>query len=177
VRFAVGLGGNLPRPGEELAATLAAAVRALDLEFGPLAVAPLYRTVPLARGGAPAAIPQPPYLNTAVAGTTARPPEALFAAAQRLERGAGRRREPNAPPDAPRPLDVDVLVYGDRVSADPGLTLPHPRLRARRFVLAPLADVAPDLPIPPDGATPAELLDAVGQEDLVERIGWPPGLP
>jgi 2-amino-4-hydroxy-6-hydroxymethyldihydropteridine diphosphokinase len=176
VRFALGLGGNLPRPGEPLATTLAGAVRALDLEFGPLAVAPLYRTVPLARSGA-AALPQPLYLNTAVAGTTAQPPAALLAAAYRLERAAGRRPDPGAPPDAPRTLDVDVLVYGDRVSADPRLTLPHPRLRARRFVLAPLADVAPDLPIPPDGATPAELLAAIGQEDQVEMIGWPPGLP
>jgi 2-amino-4-hydroxy-6-hydroxymethyldihydropteridine diphosphokinase len=172
VRFALGLGANLPRPGEPLAAALAAAVRALEREFGPLAVAPLYRTVPLTRSGTLAADPhQPPYLNTAVAGTTARPPEALLAAAQRLERAAGRRRDPGAPPDAPRPLDVDVLVYGDRVSADPRLTLPHPRLRERRFVLAPLADVAPDLPIPPDGATAADLLAEVGQEDLVERVG------
>ena len=126
--------------------------------------------MPLTRGGAPAATSQPPYLNTAVAGATVRRPEALLAAARRLERAAGRRRPPGAPPDAPRPLDVDVLVYGDRVSADPRLTLPHPHLRERRFVLAPLADVAADLPIPPDGKTVAELLAEVGQENLVEIV-------
>lgn len=177
MRFALGLGGNLPRPGAPPEAVLAEAVRALDRELGPLAVAPLYRTVPLGPGGAPSALPQPAYLNTAVAGVTARPPEALLALARRLERAAGRRRDPGAPRDAPRPLDVDLLVYGDRTSADPVLTLPHPRLRERRFVLAPLADVAPDLSIPPDGATAAELLARVGQEGWVERIDWPAGLP
>lgn len=169
--FALGLGGNLPPPGRRVEEVLAEAIRALDRELGPLDVARLYLTVPIS------AIPQPDYLNTAVAGVTARPPAELLAAARRLERAAGRRREPGLPRDAPRPLDVDLLVYGDRITTAPELTLPHPRLRERRFVLAPLADVLPDLPLPPDGATTAELLAAVGQENLVEAIPWPPGLP
>jgi 2-amino-4-hydroxy-6-hydroxymethyldihydropteridine diphosphokinase len=58
----------------------------------------------------------------------------------------------------PRPLDVDLLLYGALQSDNPELTLPHPRLRERRFMLEPLAEIAPDLPVPPDGATVAELL-------------------
>jgi 2-amino-4-hydroxy-6-hydroxymethyldihydropteridine diphosphokinase len=58
----------------------------------------------------------------------------------------------------PRPLDVDIVLWGDRVSDRPELTLPHPRLRERRFVLEPLAEIAPDLAVPPDGITVRELL-------------------
>jgi len=80
--------------------------------------------------------------------------------AKELEREAG--RDPAAERWAPRPLDIDLLVYGD-LSGDFGdrglsLTLPHPGLRQRAFVLVPLADVAPDLPVPPDGRTVAGLL-------------------
>lgn len=89
--------------------------------------------------------------------------------AKALERLAGRRRGARL---APRELDVDLLLYGSRVSADPELTLPHPRLRQRRFVLAPLADLAPHLPIPPDGARVSDLLARVGQEGEVERLTW-----
>lgn len=58
----------------------------------------------------------------------------------------------------PRPLDIDILLYGDLRSSAPELILPHPRLRERRFVLEPLAEIAPDLRVPPDGATVRELL-------------------
>ena len=144
-------------------ATLARAVRALAAALGPLAVAPLYRSAPRSP------IAQPPFLNTAVLVQTAWEPEALLALAKALERAAGRRRGPRY---GPRPLDVDLLLWGDRVSAAPELTLPHPGLAARRFVLAPLADLAPGLRVPPDGVTIAELLARVGQEGEVERIGW-----
>ncbi len=89
--------------------------------------------------------------------------------AKALELAAGRRTGPR---NAPRPLDVDLLIYGSLVSGRPELTLPHPGLRTRRFVLAPLAGIDPDLPIPPDGATAGELLPAVGQESWVERVEW-----
>ncbi|MFQ5349334.1 MAG: 2-amino-4-hydroxy-6-hydroxymethyldihydropteridine diphosphokinase, partial [Thermoanaerobaculia bacterium] len=85
------------------------------------------------------------------------------------ELAAGRRAGPR---HAPRRLDVDLLLYGDLRSDRPELTLPHPGLRQRRFVLAPLAEIAPDLRVPPDGATVAELLSGIGQEDQVRRIGW-----
>lgn len=131
--------------------------------LGPLAVASLYRTAPVSD------LPQPDYLNTAAVGETALPPEEILRLGQELERRAGRR--PGGPRDAPRPLDVDLLVYGDLVRADPALTLPHPRLAERGFVLVPLAEVAPGLRVPPAGRTVAELLAALGAVEGVERVG------
>ena len=72
----------------------------------------------------------------------------------------------------PRPLDVDILLYGDLLLDRPELTLPHPRMRERGFVLAPLAEIAPDLRLPPDGASVAELLARLGPVAGLERIGW-----
>lgn len=160
VRFALGLGGNLG----PVAATLAAALERLWQALGPLSVAPLYRSP------AEAAEPQPDYLNTAAVGVTPLPPEAVLAIAKRLELAAGRRRGGHG---RPRRLDVDLLLWGDRVSSAPELTLPHPRLRHRRFVLAPLADVAPDLAIPPGGETVGELLARLGGRGDLERVPWP----
>lgn len=131
-----------------------------------LEVGPLYRTRPLGD------LPQPPYLNTAVVGRSRLGAEELLAVTKALERAAGRRPGPR---HAARALDVDLLVYGGLTSERPELTLPHPGLRQRRFVLAPLAAIAPDLPIPPDGATVAQLLSRVGQEDQVELISWRAG--
>jgi 2-amino-4-hydroxy-6-hydroxymethyldihydropteridine diphosphokinase len=73
---------------------------------------------------------------------------------------------------AARELDVDLLLYGDLVREHPELTLPHPRIAKRRFVLVPLAQIAPEWKVPPDGRTVAELLAEVGDEGRVERVGW-----
>ena len=72
----------------------------------------------------------------------------------------------------PSQEDIDLLLYGHQLAQDPELTLPHPRLRLRRFYLAPLADIAAEVRIPPDGATVGELLEALGASPSVERIGW-----
>jgi len=112
-------------------------------------VAPLYRSDPVS------AIPQPDYLNTVALARTGLSPEELLALAQDIEIELGRRRTVR---DAPRTIDVDLLFVGDLERRGGSLVLPHPRLRERRFVLAPLADVAPGLALPPDGATAAELL-------------------
>jgi 2-amino-4-hydroxy-6-hydroxymethyldihydropteridine diphosphokinase len=101
----------------------------------------------------------------------------VLAAAQALELAAGRRRGRRL---GPRPLDVDLLLFGDRVSDRPELTLPHPRLAERRFVLVPLAEIAPDRRVPPHGRTVAELLAATADTSRVERVEWgvsPPGPP
>lgn len=133
----------------------------LETLLGPLTRAPLYRTRPVSP------IPQPDYVNTVALGRTPLPPDAVLALAQQVERRAGRRRTER---NAPRPLDVDLLLYGDLVTDDPELTLPHPRLKERRFVLAPLADVAPELPVPPSQRTVRELLERLPDDGSVTRL-------
>jgi 2-amino-4-hydroxy-6-hydroxymethyldihydropteridine diphosphokinase len=169
---ALSLGGNVEGdlPGEAggghspVERTLAWALRRLEATLGPLRVASLYRTVPVSP------IPQPDFLNTAVLARTALSPDALLALGKTLEHDAGRR--PGAR-FGPRPLDIDILIYGDLRSDRPELTLPHPRLRERRFVLAPLAEIAPDLRVPPDGARVEELLARLdGDPAGVERLAW-----
>jgi 2-amino-4-hydroxy-6-hydroxymethyldihydropteridine diphosphokinase len=156
---ALALGGNLGA----VESTLRRALAALEAALGPLEVASLYRTAPLSP------VPQPSFLNTAALARTDMEPEAILALAKALELAAGRRRGERF---GPRPLDVDLLLWGDRVSAAPELTLPHPGLAHRRFVLAPLAEIAPDLPVPPEGEPVAALLDRVGQQGAVVRVGW-----
>jgi 2-amino-4-hydroxy-6-hydroxymethyldihydropteridine diphosphokinase len=94
----------------------------------------------------------PPYLNAVVELDTALSPRQLLELCGRLEQAAQRVRDPGRR-NGPRTLDVDVLLVGDLVINEPDLTVPHPRMWERPFVLVPLADVAPDLvPDPPVGA-------------------------
>lgn len=158
------MGGNLG----DVEQTLSHALTALVTALGPLEVAPLYRTAPLPP------LPQPDYLNTAAVGRTRLSPDALLSLAKALEHKAGRR--PGAR-NAPRPLDIDLLLYGDRVAVHPELTLPHPALLHRRFALAPLADLTPAWWIPPRGPTVAEALACCDTEESVERVGWAAGRP
>ena len=129
-RVFLGLGSNL---GDRWA-TLRAAVAALP---DVVAVSPVYETDPV--GGPPG---QPPYLNLVVELDTDRSPRDLLEEAHRLETAAGRVREERW---GPRTLDVDVLLVGDLVVDEPDLVVPHPRMAERAFVLAPLADLAPEL--------------------------------
>lgn len=101
------------------------------------AVSPVYETAPV---GGPEA--QPEYLNLVVELETERSPRELLGVAQALEEAAGRVRVERW---GPRTLDVDVLLVGDLVVDEPDLVVPHPRMFERRFVLAPLADLAPEL--------------------------------
>ncbi len=89
----------------------------------------------------------------------------LLAALQALEIGAGRARPFR---NAPRTLDLDILLYGDVVSSTPTLTLPHPRMHERRFVLWPLAELAPQLEFPGLGSLQHLLAQVAGQ--AVERV-------
>ncbi len=86
---------------------------------------------------------QPPFINAVIAVTTMLPANELLARALKVERALGRDRDTERR-WGPRTLDIDLLVYDDLVSDDPALTLPHPRLLERAFVLAPLAEIAPD---------------------------------
>ena len=98
--------------------------------------------------------PQGPFLNAVVSGTTALSPEGLLRACLETEREMGRVRTVR---DGPRTIDIDILFYGDVRRETPGLTIPHPRLHERRFVLEPLFEIAPALRHPVLGLTVAEL--------------------
>ena len=162
VEAAVGLGTNV---GDRLGA-LRAAVAALDAHgaIDVLAASAVYRTEALVPPGAD---PQPDHLNAAVRLRTALAPHALLDVLRAIERAAG--RDPSAPRWSPRPLDLDLLLYGARRIATDRLTVPHPALAVRRFVLAPLADVAASRAVPGLGATVAELLAACPDRLRVER--------
>ena len=86
---------------------------------------------------------QPPFVNLAIAVETALSPRALLARALDVERALGRDRR-HAQRWGPRPVDIDLLAYDDLALDEPGLTLPHPRLFERAFVLVPLAEIVPD---------------------------------
>ncbi|MEW6319855.1 MAG: 2-amino-4-hydroxy-6-hydroxymethyldihydropteridine diphosphokinase [Acidobacteriota bacterium] len=101
--------------------------------------------------------PQPPVLNGAVVGTTALDARAVLDRLQALESAAGRTRPFRG---AARTLDLDLILYGTLVLREPGLEVPHPRFRARLFVLEPLAELAPDWVDPVTGRTISALLRA-----------------
>jgi 2-amino-4-hydroxy-6-hydroxymethyldihydropteridine diphosphokinase len=102
---------------------------------------------------------QPPYLNGAAVGECALAAAELIAWLLTLERQRGRER---ATPRAARTLDLDLILYGDLVIDRPGLIVPHPRFRERRFVLDPLTEVAPKMKDPMTGKTIDELRREIG---------------
>lgn len=140
----------------------------------PLRSSPLYRTEPV---GGP---PQPEFLNLVVEVETSLEPRELMELAHQVETEGGRHRP--AERWGARPLDVDLLLFGDRVIAEDGLRVPHPRLHRRRFVLIPLADLAPELLHPVLGRSIRDLLDACPDRAAVtpvategrHRVGCPP---
>ena len=127
MRAYLGLGSNLGDRGEHLRRAVAALPDVV-------AVSPVYETDPV---GGPAG--QPAFLNLVVALETDLSPRQLLDVARGLEQAAGRVRTEK---DGPRTLDVDVLLVGDLTVHEPDLVVPHPRMWQRRFVLAPLADLA-----------------------------------
>lgn len=146
VRVAIALGSNLGDRRHILAATH----RRLAVLLAALRLSPIIETAPV-----DVPDPQGPFLNQVATGDTRLSSHELLQALQAMERDAGRRRPFH---HAARTLDLDLVLYGDRVSADAQLTLPHPRFRERRFVLEPLAAIAPDLRDPVTGLTVAALL-------------------
>jgi 2-amino-4-hydroxy-6-hydroxymethyldihydropteridine diphosphokinase len=139
-RVFVGLGANLG----DAANTLRQAVAALRAqpEVQVVALSSLYRSAPVDAGG-------PDYVNAVAELRTTLAPEALLQRLLQIEQQHGRERPYR---HAPRTLDLDLLLYGDRRLETPSLTLPHPRLHLRAFVLEPLAELAPQLQVPGQGA-------------------------
>ena len=133
-----------------------------------VAVSPVYETAAV---GGPV---QPDYLNAVLVATTALPPRAVLARGQAAEAAMSRARGQRW---GPRTLDVDVIVYGNEVSGDPELTLPHPRAHERAFVLAPWHDLEPGAVVPGRGPI-ADLLAAVGTAGVRlrrdARLRFPP---
>lgn len=147
MRAYVGLGANLG----DREATLRRAVELLGAEPGVdvVAVSTLRETDPVGY------LEQPSFLNGAVAVETELEPLELLARLLAVERELGRER--TGPRFGPRTIDLDLLLYGDRVVEEPGLTVPHPRLAERPFALEPLAELDPGLKLP-DGRGVGELL-------------------
>ena len=145
----VALGSNLANPPAQLRRATIALGRLPDTRF--VAGSRWYRTAPVGDAD------QPQYLNAVVHLRTALAPYTLLGALLLIESAQGRIRGPER--WGPRTLDLDLVLYGDIVLDDPRLTLPHPRLHERRFVLEPLAELAPDLEIPGRGRVLRVLMD------------------
>jgi 2-amino-4-hydroxy-6-hydroxymethyldihydropteridine diphosphokinase len=112
---------------------------------------------------APIGPPQPRYLNAVLELETTRTPLSLLGILRETERIAGRTRDLRW---GPRTLDLDLILFGDLVVCTPGLTIPHPEMSHRRFVLAPLAELRPDLAVPGTGSTVARLLARAPELDV-----------
>jgi 2-amino-4-hydroxy-6-hydroxymethyldihydropteridine diphosphokinase len=154
----IGIGANLEDPVSKVQSALR------DLDRLPasrvVAQSSLYRTAPVGM------LEQPPFINAVAKLQTALDPQRLLASLLELEQRHGRVRSTR---NAPRTLDLDLLLFGDRVIDQAGLTVPHPRMHERAFVLAPLVEIAPDVTVPGRGSA-AQLLAVTGSEG-VSRIG------
>jgi 2-amino-4-hydroxy-6-hydroxymethyldihydropteridine diphosphokinase len=160
----IGIGANLPGPdGRTPIETCKRAVAMLDAfaDVRLLGVSRWFETAPVPPSS------QPPYVN-AVASLMVDPslvinPEVLLARLMEVESACGRKR---STPNAARTLDLDIIGIGDLVRSAPDPVLPHPRAHLRAFVLAPVADIAPDWVHPILGKTAAELLAALPPQEV-----------
>jgi 2-amino-4-hydroxy-6-hydroxymethyldihydropteridine diphosphokinase len=157
-RAYIALGANL---GDPVATVNAALVSLADLPRSSLAASSsLYRTAPVGL------MNQPDFINAVAILETALSPVSLLDELLAIEIRFGRRR---SIPNAPRTLDLDLLLHGDTIQADPRLTLPHPRMHLRAFVLVPLLEIAPDIIIPGHGHG-RDLLGGVDGDQSIEQI-------
>jgi len=157
----VSLGSNL---GDRAGNLLLAVRGMLEASLCVCRLSSIYETEPVSE------IEQPAFLNmVAEVGNPLPPPEQVMARLLRIEYSLGRTREV---PDGPRTIDLDLLLYGETQSQTQFLMLPHPRLAERRFVLEPLAEIAPRLVHPIVKLTVAELLEKVEDKSAVKK--WEP---
>ncbi len=154
----LGLGSNI---GDREAHLRAALEQLASNDVRILRVSPIYETEPLELTA------QRWFLNLVVEAETRLFPMQLLARVGRIERALGRVR---TVPNGPRTIDIDILLYGSSVVRSDKLEIPHPRMAERRFVLAPLADLNPELRHPVTHKTVKEMLEAV-PEQQVRRVG------
>jgi 2-amino-4-hydroxy-6-hydroxymethyldihydropteridine diphosphokinase len=158
----IALGSNL---GESRRNIERAFLRLEELSSGPIVRSSLWKSTPVdCQPGSPE------FINAVVAvkpiaGET---PESLLGRLQNLEREFG--RVPKKVLNEARPLDLDLIAFGEEVRNSPELILPHPRAHSRKFVLAPLAEIAPDLVLPGQKESVRELLEALRTDEVVERL-------
>ena len=155
----LGYGANLGEPRNMIQVS----VRSLEKlpETAVSAVSSLYRSKPLGT-----TTPQPDYYNAVIELETGLSADKLMEAMHKIESANGRIRP--APVNSARTLDLDLLLYGKMATEDDSLTLPHPRIQERAFVLYPLLELAPDIEIPGLGRA-ADLLSRVSGQDI-ERV-------
>ncbi|TNF99967.1 MAG: 2-amino-4-hydroxy-6-hydroxymethyldihydropteridine diphosphokinase [Gammaproteobacteria bacterium] len=155
VQVFIGLGSNLEKPIEQVHSALNA-VKTLACD-GRLSVSPLYRSKPMGP------VDQPDYINAVAGFETVLEAEALLEQLQLIERLHGRVRDGER--WGPRTLDLDILLYGQEMIDEPALTIPHPGMHQRAFVMLPLYDIAPELHIPGMGRL-ADLVKSVDRGDI-----------
>ena len=152
----LGLGSNLGDREENLRKTLSLLGESVEI----IALSSVYQTEPWGYGE------QPSFLNMVCGFRTSLSPPELLALVQEVERRLGRVRTIRY---GPRTMDVDILLYGDRIVDTPDLQIPHPRIPERAFVLAPFAEIAPDVEHPTlKRPISALLADAPGRETVVK---------
>jgi 2-amino-4-hydroxy-6-hydroxymethyldihydropteridine diphosphokinase len=152
-RAFIGFGANLGDSFASMPRALEALAALPETQLA--ACSSYYRSAPLE-----VSAPHPDYTNAVIALDTGLSPHALLDALLRIESAHGRKRDGTV---APRPLDLDLLLYGETVLQTPALTLPHPRMHQRAFVLLPLAEIAPNLSIPGHGQLDSLLEKVKGQ--------------
>jgi len=145
----IALGSNLEQPQRQLQAGYTALARLPDTQL--IAQSSMYRSAPVGYAN------QPDFVNAVAAIRTTLTPRALLDALLAIEREHGRVREFA---NAPRTLDLDIALYGEHVVHEPGLSIPHPRMHQRAFVMVPLAEIAPHAIVPGRGCV-HELLRGV----------------
>jgi 2-amino-4-hydroxy-6-hydroxymethyldihydropteridine diphosphokinase len=158
----IALGSNLGDPRANLLRALAG-LQALSVS--PLRISSLWETAPV---DCPPGSPK--FLNavTALAPGPGQTPLALLAQLQNLERELGRL--PKKLLNEPRVIDLDLIAFGAQTAATPELTLPHPRAHLRRFVLQPLKELAPDLVLPGQTRTVAQLSEELRSPEILRRL-------
>lgn len=151
----VALGANIGEPVRQIEAGMVALAALPGTRLA--ARSSLYRSAPVGYTD------QPDFINAVALIETALAPQALLEALMAIERTYGRVRDF---PNAPRTLDLDIVLYGDSVVQEPGLTIPHARMLERAFVMVPLAEVAPDMQVPGRG----RVSDLAGHVDAASVV-------